>query len=58
MKYGASSDEVYKPMWNACEVMEGFLGSLYDCDPTYNTENSVSNLLKYYLFHSQILHML
>jgi hypothetical protein len=58
IKSGASSDEVYKPTWYAYEVMEGFLGSLYDCDPTYNTENSVSNLLKYYLFHFQILHML
>jgi hypothetical protein len=58
IKSGASSDEVYKPTWYAYEVMEGFLGSLYDCDPTCNTENSVSNLLKYYLFHFQILHIL
>jgi hypothetical protein len=58
MKSGASSDEVYKPTWCAYEVMEGFLGSLYDCDPTYNTQNSVSNLMKYYLFHFRILHIL
>jgi hypothetical protein len=32
IKSGASSDEVYKPTWYAYEVMEGFLGSLYDCN--------------------------
>jgi hypothetical protein len=30
MKSGASSDEVHKPTWYAYEVMEGFLGPLYD----------------------------
>jgi hypothetical protein len=52
---GASSDDVYHPTWYAYEVMEGFLGSHYDCDPTYNTENGVSNQLKYHLFHFKYL---
>jgi hypothetical protein len=50
MKSGASSDAVYKPTWYAYEVMERFLGSLYDYhDYGYHPPSSVLPRFSYSL---------
>lgn len=46
-KSGAGSNEVYKPVWFAFDLMNSFLEQLYQCNITRNTENQVSI---YYLF--------
>lgn len=39
IKSGAGFDEVYKPIWFAFETMDAFLGAVYECNATINTEN-------------------
>ncbi|KOB79173.1 Uncharacterized protein OBRU01_00964 [Operophtera brumata] len=40
---GASTDEVYKPIWFAYETMDSFLGEGVACNKTINSEQSANN---------------
>lgn len=42
IKSGASADDLYKPIWFAYDVMAAFLAPIYDCTPTQNTQDMVS----------------
>lgn len=44
---GAGADEVFQPIWFAYDLMESFLGTIYDLEETINTEDEVSS---YYIF--------
>uniref|UniRef100_A0A0A9W1X7 Serine/threonine-protein kinase atg1 n=1 Tax=Lygus hesperus TaxID=30085 RepID=A0A0A9W1X7_LYGHE len=43
-KSGASGEDIYKPVWFAYELMDQFLGTVYNCGPTVNTKKRRSNL--------------
>ncbi|CAH1978291.1 unnamed protein product [Acanthoscelides obtectus] len=40
IRSGAGADDVFQPIWFAFEIMESFLGSLYDVAETINTEDT------------------
>ncbi|KAJ8915431.1 hypothetical protein NQ315_003192 [Exocentrus adspersus] len=40
-KSGASASGIYKPVWFAYDIMEAFLGSIYECNTTVNTQDVV-----------------
>ncbi|GBP42621.1 hypothetical protein EVAR_87172_1 [Eumeta japonica] len=39
LRSGAGTDEVFQPIWFAFEIMERFLGTIYDVEETMNTED-------------------
>lgn len=39
---GSGEDEIYKPIWVFYDVMEAFLGNMYECTSRLNTEDNVS----------------
>lgn len=45
IRSGAGADDVYLPVWFAFEIMESFLGSIYDVEETINTEDRVSSFI-------------
>lgn len=45
LKSGVGLEEVYKPIWFAFDLMHSFLGHLYKCKTTINTEKEVSILI-------------
>lgn len=38
IKSGASQNDIYRPIWFLYNQMESFLGKLYECNVTLNTE--------------------
>lgn len=38
---GAGINEVYKPVWFAFDLMQSFLGPIFECRATVNTETEV-----------------
>lgn len=44
IKSGAGEEDVYKPIWYAYDLMESFLGRIYDCNPTISTQETVSKV--------------
>lgn len=42
IKSGASSDDIYNPIWFAYDIMEQFLAPVFHCNDTINTERNVS----------------
>ncbi len=42
MRSGAGTCDTYKPVWFAYEYMESFLGPLYECNTTRNSQILVS----------------
>ncbi|CAH1975903.1 unnamed protein product [Acanthoscelides obtectus] len=42
IRSGAGGDDIYKPIWFAYSFMETFLGQIYDCHPTINSQDTIS----------------
>ncbi|XP_022820151.1 uncharacterized protein LOC111352063 [Spodoptera litura] len=40
---GAEGEDVYEPIWFAYKMMENFLGPVYNCGDTINTEDNASS---------------
>lgn len=47
LQSGAGCEEVHKPIWFAFDLMNSFLGNLYKCKNTINTENQVNIFILY-----------
>lgn len=47
LKAGFSGDDVYQPSWFAFDMMESFLGSIYDFEWSDSVENGVSGCVQY-----------
>lgn len=50
IRSGSGTDDVFQPIWFAFEIMERFLGSLYDVENTINTVHGVSIFNKTLVF--------
>lgn len=43
IRSGLGADDVFQPIWFAYDLMESFLGTIYDIRETINTEDEVSS---------------
>ncbi|KAF6215703.1 hypothetical protein GE061_000034 [Apolygus lucorum] len=54
LRTGTGTEDVFQPIWFAFDVMESFLGKIYDVEETINTEDQASSLTRIHVHRNPL----